>query len=1814
LLVAPVSAVSTAQAEGPAVSQIVADDGTRDVDFNDGWLFKLATRTSTGPAPTGNPVITDTAEMPTADVVRPGYDTSDWRTLSVPHDWSVEGPKVATGSQASHGFLQGGLGFYRKTFTVPESMRETGKKISIDFEACFQNCDVYLNGDLVGNYPSGYTGFAFDLTDLLNYGAQQTNELVVRAQNRVPGSRWYNGSGLTRPVHLIVTDSARIARNGIYLTSPDLRATYQGDRHGDLSANVNVLSDRPDGELWLSTTVLTADGQPVGTSVSGRASAAQHTEVSLVNSVRVDNVQLWYPWNLGDPYLYTVRTQLHYRPVGTTLDTVVDVQDTEFGFRWFEFRGADTTTSSEGGAYVNGLYTKFRGVNLHHDYSALGGAGNMDAFEWQWRLMMEAGVNAYRTGHATPDRGMVQVCDRLGIIVMDEAYDGWGRKIGQDFGYWWEKTVPSDWSGFATNTLNTVRPSIDYPGAQLTWSEWVLQENVRRDFNSPSVMMWSLGNEVSAPPARTNWPWYDGTQYNPLGLATITTTTVDFRTEAARLKAAVNAVDTTRPVVMGENHQKGVYEYNATMAIWFQVDQILDGVGWNYQPDDGMDWVTEQVGRDTFFFESESGSSYSSRGVYHNPTVMNTGTNQTPGKRGTSSYDNGGSDQRGETIIKKDRDRKSFLGQFIWTGIDYIGEPAPYSAFPVGVAGFGIIDTAGFSKDLFYAFQTQWVTAQEKPVTHITPMDWSQWREGENVQVWIYSNSQTTELFLNGRSLGTKSYDLKRTHDGRLFYETSEMTNDSRRTINDPGGNCNTGYLPNQASYSSPLGATVVSASGDSPIPGGALCGKLHLTWDVPFEPGVLTAKTYTDATKSTLISEDTVATAGAAHTVKLAPNKTVIKADGKALSFISVDVVDKAGTTLPQAGNLIEFDVTGGAIVGVDNGAQDSEELYKWGNVERNTHSERSAYNGKALVIVQSDKDEVGTLTLTAKSDGLATAAVSVAVTEDGSGEAPPSSAPSTGTLVKVGPVAYATPAGVAPTLPRGVRATYSDPVLGSYELVVPVTWQMPSATAFASGAQLEIAGSIQGGGTATAYVSVLSAAGGRDISTNATLGNNNRTWQWESVPADSPLRAGALATASFSGSGFPNNVLNGNNAQTWTNLWSKTNTRTLVNFSASDPYDWLEFYWDSERAMNQVEMNFTTATTNASGTLPLGYPVRYTVPPASLDVTFWDGIGWVPVTGLSVTAPASPSDPTVISFDPVFTPKIRVGMTNATPLSSSGFMTVSRAVVRGWEVAGYALDWSKLRLAQGDVAGLTPASWTASTWAPVAAAYSAADATLADPGSTQADIDAAAAALADAVAGLVPAADAAELSPFVDLLTGLGYAGPGAGTAYTPTSWAAFSAALSAAQGVLADGDATQEGVDSALAALRTAYTGLAGAVNTAQLSALVNSVSAIASSAYTPATWSAVAAKLADARSVLVNPARTQSQVDAAVGALHVALAGLVANPALRTAELQLSAIVDVGQGLAGSDGVYTPASRQALVAAIAAAQQLLAQGNATQAQSEAAAAALRAALAGLVVRADATGLVSTVAGLDTLGLVATDYRADSWTRYSTALAEARIVAANAGATQAEVNGALAALNVAFAELARTGPGALSDEIVSTGAQVATSMKTIYVQKGKTVNVPIVAYPAPGATGKAKVSWEASKATVATVTKGKSSGTASVAWTTGGNVKVRGLGVGTSKITFVAPGGKALTLTVKVVNKRTAVSKVSVGSLETMEVGDTAVLKAKVAPAKSATVVTWKSSAPSIVSVDAAGRVTAKASGTAKVTATVGGKKATATVSVQ
>ncbi|VVJ17824.1 Beta-galactosidase (EC [Amycolatopsis camponoti] len=715
----------------------------RATDLTDGWRFVLA-----------NPDGVTAPDGPFAD---PAFDDSSWQLVDVPHDWSIELPPVESGTYGSSGFFRGGLGWYRKAFTLPPSL--AGKRVSVEFDGVYSDAHVHLNGELLGNHPYAYTGFAFDLTGRLHTDGRTPNVLAVRAVNPLPSSRWYAGSGIYRKVRLVVTEPVHVARHGTFVTTPDIAAG-----RGTVRVATDVVNDSGGA---LAAEVRTAVTDPAGRVVAKGSATVPVPAGKTVTAVTTQTVAGPKPWSVEEPRLYRVRTDV------VVAGRVLDTTTTAFGLRHTEFH-------PDHGFSLNGVPMKLRGVNLHASQGALGAVIDAAALERQLRLMLAMGVNALRTAHNPPAPELVAACDRLGILMMVEAFDCW----------------------------RTGKVEFDYHRDFDAWSARDIAEMVHAAKNSPSVVLWSIGNEVP-----------DASMAGGPAIA-------------ADLVETVRGIDPTRPVIMGSDRYRSVPAPGSPQDL---ILRQLDGLGVNYNTAQSIDGLHAAY-PDKFFFESESSSETSTRGAYQDPDLLNTGENHTPGKRATSSYDNNLASWTfsGEYSLKKDRDRKFCQGQFLWAGQDYLGEPTPYDVFPVKTSFFGAVDSAGLPKDAFHLFRSQWTTA---PMVHLTPMDWTTHRPGEPVAVWVYSTVDTVELVLNGRSLGVKKFDRKTTVDGRSYLETTEPVGDDK---NDPSG-----------SYTSPNGGV----------------GKLHLTWTVPFEPGTLTAIARSGGRE---VARDRLVTAGPPHAVTL--------------------------------------------------------------------------------------------------------------------------------------------------------------------------------------------------------------------------------------------------------------------------------------------------------------------------------------------------------------------------------------------------------------------------------------------------------------------------------------------------------------------------------------------------------------------------------------------------------------------------------------------------------------------------------------------------------------------------------------------------------------------------------------------------------------------------------------------------------------------------------------------------------------------------------------------------------------------------------
>ncbi|HVB02632.1 MAG TPA: glycoside hydrolase family 2 TIM barrel-domain containing protein [Chitinophagaceae bacterium] len=616
----------------------------RKLNFDTGWKFHLG-------------------DLPGAQ--QPAYPDKGWRQLNLPHDWSIEG-HFSPDNPAGYGggALPGGIGWYRKTF---QTSLDTATRLSIEFDGVYMNSEVWINGHFLGNRPYGYSSFIYDLTPYLY--RDSANVLAVRVDNSLqPNSRWYSGSGIYRHVWLIRTSSIHVANWGSYVTTP-----VAGPEQALVKAAITIRSDSDQRAMvTLVNTVLDPGGRAVD-SFRSRATLPPDTSLVVSSLIPVSGPVLW---STDHPAIYTLRTDIYSGKF------LLDRYCTPFGIRTIHF-------DPDKGFFLNGKPLKIRGVCDHHDLGCLGAALNDRALQRQLQLLQAAGVNAIRTSHNPPAPELLDFCDRMGILVMDEAFDCWELpKVKYDYHLYFDQ-----------------------------WHKKDLQDMVRRDRNHPSVILWSIGNEIPEQGAE------DGGQI------------------ARELSGIVKSLDTTRLVTSACNVVSAA-DLNGFAA-------ALDIVGINYSISEYDQQKAQYPHR--LFFGSETTSALSTRGVYHMPADKY--TLKTPDME-CSSYDNcwatwGSSAEEGWRAI---RNRDFMAGMFIWTGFDYLGEPTPYT-YPAHSSYFGFIDLCGFPKDAYYFYQSQWTS---KPMVHLLP-HWN-WKPGQPIDIWAYTNCDRVSLFLNGKPCGVRSF------------------------------------------------------------------------------------------------------------------------------------------------------------------------------------------------------------------------------------------------------------------------------------------------------------------------------------------------------------------------------------------------------------------------------------------------------------------------------------------------------------------------------------------------------------------------------------------------------------------------------------------------------------------------------------------------------------------------------------------------------------------------------------------------------------------------------------------------------------------------------------------------------------------------------------------------------------------------------------------------------------------------------------------------------------------------------------------------
>jgi beta-galactosidase len=719
------------------------------LNFNEGWKFTK-----------GSP----------ENVQATGFNDSGWESVTVPHDWAIAGPFFETGDGSTGKLPWKGEGWYRKSFKIDAASK--GKIVYFLFNGIMSQPKIYINGELAGGWDYGYNSFYLDVTKFIKFGEE--NLIAVHADTRNHGSRWYPGAGIYRKVQMKLVDPVHAEIWGTYITTPVIKDAYADMR---ILSTINNFSTE-NKRVTVESVVLSPAGNELVRSETTK-------NIRTGGSMEFDHwMTVSYPerWDIVNPVLYSVKTNIKVD------GKVVDTQVNPFGFRTVEF-------NAEKGFFLNGRYVRIQGVNLHHDQGPMGAALYPRALERQLEIMKEMGCNAIRTSHNVCAPELIDLCDKMGFIVFDEAFDKYDNKAD-------------------------ITPETDF----YEFGERNLQNFVKRDRNHPSVVIWSVGNEMGDIQSNSN-----------RGLEKL-----------AAMVGFVRKYDITRPVTMACDQDGN--------AKWRHFD-YYDVHSWNY----GQRWEpAHKLDPSKAVIISESGSTVSTRGFYELPLPEKktefTKSNQ------VSSYDMNApawADIPDDDFLWQEN-AAYIAGEFVWTGFDYLGEPTPFGSSRSSY--FGIVDLCGIPKDRFYLYQSHW--RPDKNMVHIVPhWNWSGY-EGKIVPVFVYTNGDAAELFLNGKSLGRKFKNPK-----------------------------------SENSYE-----------------------RYRLMWkEVVYEPGELKAVGYKDGK---VIGESVMRTAGAPYSLKLTPDRSQIWATGSDLSYILVEAYDKDGNLCPLSDNLVKFEIKGpGKQAGLDNG-----------------------------------------------------------------------------------------------------------------------------------------------------------------------------------------------------------------------------------------------------------------------------------------------------------------------------------------------------------------------------------------------------------------------------------------------------------------------------------------------------------------------------------------------------------------------------------------------------------------------------------------------------------------------------------------------------------------------------------------------------------------------------------------------------------------------------------------------------------------------------------------------------------------------------
>ena len=772
-------------------------------------------------------------DPPDAQAIR--FADATWRDVDVPHDWSIEGPfDQAEPSSGPGAYLPTGIGWYRKSFHLPDADRD--KVVTLEFDGVYQDSVVWINGHFLGRRPYGYIPFAYELTPHLNFGGE--NVIAVRVDNsNQTNCRWYSGSGIYRHTWLLITNQLRIGYWGTLVTSHHVSAAS-----AVVEVKTRIVNSRgTSSACTLTTDLLDKDGKLVETQESSQT-IEPGAEFEFVQHMNVDKPSLWSPSN---PNLYTVRSSVH------DAGQVIDAYDTPIGIR-------EALFDANRGFLLNGEHIKLNGACVHQEAGSVGCAVPERVWERRLEMLREMGCNAIRPSHNPFAAEFLDLCDRIGFLVMDEAFDEWRVAKGQ--------------------IKNGYHIYFD------EWHERDLTNFIRRDRNHPSVVLWSAGNEVPD-------------QAAPDGAETL-----------RRLNLIFHNEDPTRPVTVACDH---VYSEPFTDMARPEFLSGLDIVGYNYV-DRWRDRAEKyySIDREAFpqrrVIGTESQSTGGIRGDYSGLFP------QSSPRELTQPWYHPGGELDVEELWQFVATYDYVAGDFMWTGIDYLGE----ANWPAKSSTSGVLDTCGFKKDGFYFYQSQWTAS---PMLHVFP-HWN-WKgkEGQFIPVTCYTNCDTVELFLNGKSIGVKGYRFPR-YGMEGKWGNYGPRSRAQRTTSD-----------------------------------------LHLTWDVPYEPGTIKAVGSRDGR---IVATKETSTTGDPSRIRLIADRTNLVADRRDVVHVTVQIEDDRGRVVPEADNLIVFDIQGeGRIIGVDNGNPRSHEGFK--------AKQRKAFNGLCLAIVQSTS-KAGAIRITASSPSL--------------------------------------------------------------------------------------------------------------------------------------------------------------------------------------------------------------------------------------------------------------------------------------------------------------------------------------------------------------------------------------------------------------------------------------------------------------------------------------------------------------------------------------------------------------------------------------------------------------------------------------------------------------------------------------------------------------------------------------------------------------------------------------------------------------------------------------------------------------------------